>query len=100
MLKKIATSLIAATALGAATLAGGATAAAAVTPTTTPTTTPAERTPSGPITAMSWHHSGFYANGQMCTVQLVLLRGAGAATMPRTGPCYSSAQGWFFYYWS
>ncbi|SDU73284.1 hypothetical protein [Jiangella alkaliphila] len=92
MLKKF-TGLLAAAALSAATLAGGATAATAA-------TTQAEPAPSsGPITAMSWHRSPYYPNAATCMAVLASQRAAGVPTMPGTGPCYSSAQGYFFWYW-
>ncbi|WP_116948914.1 hypothetical protein [Jiangella endophytica] len=91
MLRKITTSLLAAGALGAAALAGGGPAAA---------TTQAEPAPSpGPITAMAWRHSGFLTNANACFFSLALTRAAGTYTMPGTGPCYHSAQGYFFHYW-
>ncbi|SDT07955.1 hypothetical protein [Jiangella sp. DSM 45060] len=91
MLRKITTSLLAAAALGAAALAGGGPAVA---------TTRAEPSPSpGPVTAMAWRHSGFQANEFACSISLALTRAAGTYTMPGTGPCYHSAQGYYFYYW-
>ncbi len=93
MLKKFTTSLLAAAALGAATLAGGATAATAA-------TTQAEPAPSsGPITAMSWLPSPYYPNAATCAAVMASLRIAGVRTLPATGPCYSSARGYYFWYW-
>ncbi|WP_053202639.1 hypothetical protein [Jiangella muralis] len=91
MLRKITTSLLAAGALGAAALAGGAPAAA--TTQTAPAPSP------GPITAKAWHHSDYYSNASACFFTMALIRAGGTYTMPGTGPCYHSAQGYYFHYW-